>query len=74
MADYRIYCIDRDGRIGFAQWLEAECDEEAVAEARRLRPDAERCELWQVGRLVAVLDEHSASRDEGSRTPGFAGI
>lgn len=56
MTDYRIYCLDGGGGIGFAQWFEAEDDEEAVSQARRLRPDAQRCEVWQQGRLIATLD------------------
>ena len=56
MADYRLYCLDRNGHIGLADWIEAEDDEDAVKEARRLRPDASICEIWLNNRLVARLN------------------
>ena len=56
MADYRIYCLGRDGSIGFAQWFEAENDDDAVTRAYSLRPDAKRCEVWERGRLIATID------------------
>jgi hypothetical protein len=55
MADYRIYCLDGEGRIGFAEWVGADTDENAIAEARKLWPDAHRCEIWLESRLVAKL-------------------
>ena len=56
MADYRIYCLDRIGHIGFADWIKAASDLEAVERARTLKPDADRCEIWLGNRLVAKLD------------------
>jgi hypothetical protein len=56
MADYRIYCVDGAGRIALADWLEADTDEEAVCQAREMRPEASRCEIWQKARLVAKLN------------------
>jgi hypothetical protein len=56
MAAYRMYCLDGAGHIGLAEWIEASTDEEAVAEARKLRPDASKCEVWLKERLVAKLD------------------
>ena len=56
MTDYRLYCLDGDGRIDFAQWLRAANDDEALSEAQRLRPGAVRCEVWQRNRLVAALN------------------
>jgi hypothetical protein len=56
MADYRLYCLDGAGHIALADWIEAVSDEDAIGEARRLRPEAHRCELWQQGRLVAKLN------------------
>ena len=60
MADYRIYCLDGAGRIGFADWVEADSDDQAVAEARKLRPDAHKCEVWLKSRLVAKLNSDGA--------------
>jgi hypothetical protein len=56
MADYRIYCLDGAGQIGLADWIEADTDEAAIAEARRLKPEANICEIWHKDRLVARVD------------------
>ena len=56
MPDYRLYCLDGAGQIGLADWIEAETDEGAVAEAKKLRPDAHQIEVWQKQRLVARLN------------------
>lgn len=55
MADYRVYCLSGDGQIGLADWIEACSDDEAIVIARKLRPDAHRCEIWLKDRLVAKL-------------------
>jgi len=56
MFDYRLYCLDGAGRIGLADWIQAADDDSAIAQARRARPDAHRCEIWQKNRLVAKLN------------------
>jgi hypothetical protein len=56
MASYRIYCLDGTGHIGLADWFEAETDERAILKAREMRPDANKCEIWQKSRLVARLN------------------
>jgi hypothetical protein len=56
MPDYQLYCLDGDGHIGLADWIEADTDEEAVKKARELRPDAHRCEIWLKSKLVANLN------------------
>ena len=61
MTDYRLYCLDGDGRIGRAYSLQANSDEEALAQARKLRPPAHRCELWLKNRLVAKLNTQGTS-------------
>ena len=58
MADYRMYCLDGAGHIGLADWIQADTDEAAIVEARRLRPDAHICEVWLKERLVARLDHN----------------
>ena len=55
MVDYRIYCLDGDGRIGFADWISAANVEEAIDKARDLRPNAHRCEIWLRSDMVAKL-------------------
>ena len=54
MPGYKLYCLDGAGRItGVAELIEAPSDEDALEAARRL--DRGRCEIWQGGRLVAVI-------------------
>lgn len=53
ISDYRFYCLSGDGHIGFAEWIEAASDHEAIDKARDLRPDADKCEVWHGKRLVA---------------------
>lgn len=56
MADYRLYCLDGEGHIGLADWIEAEDDDAAISEARTLRPDVHKCEIWQKNRFVAKVN------------------
>lgn len=55
MSEYRLYCLNGDGHISMAEWIEAPDDEGAIAKAREMRPDAHKCEIWQLKRLVASL-------------------
>ena len=55
MADYRVYCLDGAGNIALADWIEADTDDEALAKARELRPNAQKCEIWRKDRLIAKL-------------------
>jgi len=64
MTDYRIYCLDATGHIGLADWIEAATDEDAVAQARRMKRDALKCEVWQRSRLVAVLNATLESSEQ----------
>jgi hypothetical protein len=56
MASYRLYCLDGAGHIALADWIEAHNDEAAIAVARKMRPDAHRCEIWLNSDLVAKLN------------------
>ena len=56
MKDYRIYCTDNLGRIVMADWIDAKSDEEAALEARLLRLNGHKCELWHLARLVAKFN------------------
>lgn len=56
MSDYRLYCLDGAGRIQLAEWIEAASDEQAISQARELKLDAKRCEIWHKDRLVARLN------------------
>jgi hypothetical protein len=55
MADYRLYCLDGDGRISLAEWIQADSDKEAIATARRTKPDVLECEVWVGNRHVATI-------------------
>jgi len=57
LSTYRLYRLDGAGRIEFADWIEADGDEDA-ARAARARLGDERFELWQGGRLL-VTPRHS---------------
>ena len=57
MAAYRVYCLDSEGHIGLADWIEADGDEAAIAAARKLRPGATKCEIWLKTRLVAKIND-----------------
>jgi hypothetical protein len=56
MANYRLYCLDGAGHISMAEWLEADTDEQAIAIAREMRPEAHKCEVWLQNRLVSRLN------------------
>jgi hypothetical protein len=56
MADYRVYCLDRAGRITLAEELSAHSDEDAVAQARALKRHTLKCEVWKGRKLLAKLD------------------
>lgn len=65
MIDYRIYCLDGGGGIGFPEWFEADGDEDAVGRAQKSRPGAQRCEVWERSRLVAIINQQSAGLKVG---------
>ena len=46
MVAYRFYCLDGAGSIQLADWIDAATDEEAVRQARELRKDFAKCEVW----------------------------
>jgi hypothetical protein len=54
--DYRLYCLDSDGKIGLADWIRASNDQDAICQAREKKRSALRCEVWQDKRLVATLE------------------
>jgi hypothetical protein len=55
VVEFRLYCLDRDGRIDLADVIHASTDEEAIAKARVLKRHTLKCEVWQGRRLVATL-------------------
>ena len=61
MPDYRVYCLDGEGRISLADWIEAETDEEAIEAVRNMQHGARKCEIWERRRLVKTLDAQDLS-------------
>ena len=54
MTDYRLYCLNDDGKFADAEWIQARSDDEAIVAARMKRLTV-RCELWEGNRLVANI-------------------
>jgi hypothetical protein len=54
VADYNLYCLDRNGRITRRHELVADDDAAAIEAGRTLAPSVS-CELWSGARKVALL-------------------
>ena len=54
MADYKLYCLDRNGRIARRHELVADDDAAAIETGRTIEPTVT-CELWSGARKVALL-------------------
>lgn len=55
--EYRLFCVDEGGQVASSFWIEARSDEEALLDARTLRPKRLEGELWhRTSRLVARLN------------------
>jgi hypothetical protein len=61
MQHYRLYCLDGQGSISLAEWIEATDDADAIRQAQELKRGALRCEVWLGKRLVATLDGRALS-------------
>ena len=59
MPDYRLYCLDVASNFTKVHEIDAATDADALRNAREMKLPV-KCELWQRGRKVAVLDPHSA--------------
>ena len=55
MANYRVYCLDRQGKITSAEWIEAK-DDATAEQATRALGKASRCELWLGNRMVTAIE------------------
>ena len=58
MQQYRIYCLDDEGRFSKVEEIERDSDAEAIAYARALKHSG-RCEIWSKNRLVGTVDANS---------------
>lgn len=54
MPAYRHYRLDGAGKIIKAEWIEADCDDEAVHKVRELGLPAP-SEIWNADRRVAIV-------------------
>jgi hypothetical protein len=54
LAEYKLYCLDREGRIERRVEFEADGDEAAIAHARA-EFSGRSCELWSGARKVALI-------------------
>jgi hypothetical protein len=54
MSAYRIYSVDRAGKIIAGEWLNASSDEEAVTLVRALNRESS-CEIWNRTTFVAAI-------------------
>ena len=54
MREYKVYCLDYEGRNVEAQAITASTDEEAIREARALQ-GLRQCEIWRGRHLVAKI-------------------
>ena len=55
MASYRLYCLDLQGKIASAEWVEAEDDTAALGAARALAKPTD-CELWLRNRMIDRIE------------------
>ena len=55
MGTYRLYCLDGVGKVMSAEWIDADDDKAAVADALQ-QVDGYAYELWDHGRLVMRID------------------
>ena len=56
IACYRVYSLDKYGRIAFADEFSATDDQEAILLAREVKSDAMQWEVWEEHRLVAEIN------------------
>lgn len=55
MQQYRIYCLNDEGRFSKVKEVKAESDDEALSFARALHHDND-CEVWAGNRLVGRVE------------------
>ena len=59
MTEYRLYCLNDQGRFKKSHDIMADDDEEALDKARELKLPV-KCELWEHGRMVGTLEPRDA--------------
>jgi hypothetical protein len=59
VAEYKLYCLDRNGQITRRHDIVADDDAGAIEAGRTVAPTVD-CELWSGSRKVALLPTNSA--------------
>lgn len=60
MPNYRLYCVDGKGHFAQVHEIDATSDAEALAAACALNLPV-KCELWDKGRLITILEPPRAA-------------
>ena len=60
MHDYRVYCVDKNGKITTASWIEADSVEHAVEIVRDTHKGVD-CEIWDGTKCLAKVPTISLS-------------
>jgi hypothetical protein len=58
MREYKLYCLNDLGTLDLVDTVIAPDDRAAISEARDLKRQARKCEVWEGRRLVATLEAH----------------
>lgn len=62
MREYRLYCLYA-GNLDLPDTIIAADDRTAIDQARELKRQARKCEIWQARRLVAILEADDLAHD-----------
>jgi hypothetical protein len=65
MLQYRIYCLDDEGRFRKVEEVEASGDADALERARALGHSGE-CEVWRGSRLVGRIEPQTGERRQAA--------
>jgi hypothetical protein len=70
MPEYKLYCLDGGGQIGFADWIEANTDADAIAKARQVKRNGQKCEVWRGTQLIGALDARDLATESREARSG----
>lgn len=66
MAKYRLFCLDAEGQIHLAEFVEAADDQDAIRQAHDIKINSLKCEIWHAKRLVATLNADDLKTDQAT--------
>lgn len=61
MHDYRVYVLDRQGKIRKAQWVHCDFLDQAIVQVSTETPEIT-CEIWDGPRLLATVEPQASAR------------